>query len=492
MIDLQRMETLYRLYGSYSRVAKELRASRNTVKKYLRQLEEVRAGTRTEILPNNREIHPPRRVLSPEAILMIHSLLEENLTHPKKQRMNCRQIHRKLVQSDFSVSYSTVHREIQIWKNSKNHREVYILQEPEPGYRAEFDWGELDLNINGIWTHFFIAVMVLTDSLYRFARIYHRESQQEVLDAHIQFFREIGSIPQVIFYDNLRAVYDYPRKVFQESFINFSIFYGFSYEVCNPYSPHEKGTDEESVGFVRSQAFSDRVSFESYEEAQKWLISTLKEINSNPVYRRDIAPEKGLMREHATMHPLPSLEFSNYTVKSSKISKYSMVAFDHNFYSVPDTYRAYRITLKIYVDQINLVDGTTVIASHNRLFGKGMYSLNILHYLNTFERKPGALQHSMVITKVPEILQELYHQHYLSRPLEFLQILSLIKEISPEKLVDGIDYLIENRIVPGYDTLRLVLFDQFNPEVEKIEIIDPVVVCEPDLSVYDSLMRCAA
>ena len=51
MADVQRMVALYTLYGSYMRVAKELHSSRNTVKKYLRQVNEVREGTRVEILP---------------------------------------------------------------------------------------------------------------------------------------------------------------------------------------------------------------------------------------------------------------------------------------------------------------------------------------------------------------------------------------------------------------------------------------------------------
>ena len=48
MADIQQMATLYRLYGSYSQVARELHISRNTVKKYLRQLDEVREGLRPD------------------------------------------------------------------------------------------------------------------------------------------------------------------------------------------------------------------------------------------------------------------------------------------------------------------------------------------------------------------------------------------------------------------------------------------------------------
>ena len=143
MADVQQMATLYRLYGSYSQVARELHISRNTVKKYLRQIDEVRDGLRAEILPEKRTIHQPRRIVTQEIIDQVHSLVESNEHRPKKQRLNGRQIHRLLVQSGHQISYTTTKRLISDWKHDQKSREVFILQSPEPGYRAEFDWGEV-------------------------------------------------------------------------------------------------------------------------------------------------------------------------------------------------------------------------------------------------------------------------------------------------------------------------------------------------------------
>jgi len=492
MADVHQMATLYRLYGSYSQVARELHISRNTVKKYLRQFDEVREGLRTEILPDSRTIHQPRRIVTDEIIDQIHTLLESNKHRPRKQRMNGRQIHHRIVQSGHQISYTTTKRLIQEWKHDQKSREVFILQSPEPGYRAEFDWGEVTLNIQGIWTRFYLAVMVLTNSLFRFARIYQKESQQEVFDCHIQFFNEIQGIPDTIFYDNLLTVYNYPRKVYQDSFIRFAVHYGFSYDVCNIRSPHEKGTDEESVGYVRSQAFSERTSFTSFSEAQDWLIESLNKINQNHVYRRELTPIGGLVQEQERMKQLPSMEYSNYFTRGAKISKYSLVVFEGNYYSVPDTYRPRSITLKVHVDKIELTDGMAIIASHQRLYGKGNYSLDITHYLKTFEKKPGALRHSKVLSQLHEKILNLYKDYYLNSPLEFIEILKLMKATSPEGLISAIDHLTRNGIVPGYDTLRLFLYQDLNPMIEPFEIVDPVTVTEPDLTIYDQIMRCEA
>jgi len=491
MADIQQIVASYNRCGSLSQVARELHISRNTVKRYLRRVEEVRCGTRDEILPEDRNIQQPRRSVTDEILFFIHSLLEENLTRPKKQRMNGRQIHTRTVQMGYIIGYSTVRQIIASWNKTKSSREVFILQKPEPGYRAEFDWCEVSLQIKGIWTKVHMAVMVFTFSLYRFARLYHHETQQEVIDAHIKFFNETQSVPQYIYYDNLRAVYDYTHKVFQDKYLQFASHYGFSYEVCNPASPHEKGTDEESVSFIRRNAFGERVNFESLEEAQEWLESSLVRLNNSPVYRRSNTPIEALKEEKISMLPLPTLEYSNYLIKTSKISKYSFVTFDSNFYSVPDTYRQKHILLKASVDRIDFVADQVLIASHQRLYGKGEYSLNICHYLKTLSRKPGSLKHSMVMHQVHDTLQTLFETHYYNRPVEFLEILKLISDFSVEQLLAAVECLQKNHITPEYDTLRLILTRTPIPLVESLEVFDQVRVNEPNLAAYDQFMECA-
>jgi len=64
--------------------------------------------------------------------------------------------------------------------------------------------------------------------------------------------------------------------------------------ICNPGSPQEKGTDEQSIGYVRRMAFAERTSFDTLDDANAWLKQRLLEINSAPVHRRDLTPIEGL------------------------------------------------------------------------------------------------------------------------------------------------------------------------------------------------------
>lgn len=488
MSEIKRIVELYELHGSVRRVSRELGMSRNTVKKYLERVERVRQGDAEEILPQSREIRRPSPVVTLEIKEEIYRIVAENQNLPKKQRWNGKKIWNHLVRSGRSIGYSTVKRVIAEWKNGHKQRDVYILQDPEPGHRAEFDWGKTDLCIEGKWAKYPMATLVLNNSLYRFSCLYHRESFLEIVAAHLKFFEEIGGVPKTIFYDNMRTVIDPSTKEWNRRFLEFAVHYGFEPHACNIRSPHEKGTDEESIGYIRRTAFSEQNTFRSLEEANQHLAQKVSEINTHPVYRRKYVPSEGLMNEQATLAPVPTLEFSNYLSRSAQISKYSLVLFESNYYSVPDEYRGKFLTLKIFPERLEMVNGNQTIASHTRRFGKGDYSLDISHYLRTLRRKPGALPHSKVFHQVNAAIQRVFHQHYRNNPKEFLPILSLIRESSMEGLIYAIQTLEEHQMVPTFDTLKCVIRQQPYQMVEPLSLSCEVLVTEPNLSVYDNLM----
>ena len=489
MAEISRMVELYDVYRSYKRVARELGISRNTVRKYIQRVKEVQQGKAEEILPKNREIHQPTRVLTDPIRQSIHRYLESNLEKPRKQRLTAKRIWELLLKEGHVIGYTTVKTEVRRWKNQYSPREVYILQEPGKGQRAEFDWGDVSLAVGGIWSKYFLAVFVLPYSLYRFALLYSRESRQEVIQAHLEFFQEIRGVPDTIVYDRMAVVYDSVHHRIQEKFLEFSLHFGFTASVCNPASPHEKGTDEESVGYIRRIAFSEKTSFESLIEANLWLQECVHEMNTHPVYRRDQVPMEALENEREQMKPLPSLEYTNYELKRAKISRYSLVVCESNYYSVPDTYRPRSITLKVNYDSIELVDGDSVIAVHPRLTGKRQYSLNIAHYVKTFNRKPGAIRNAKVLAQIDTQLRDLFECYYRHNPREFLPILDLIRESSVEALSSAITTMNEGGIPVTLDTLRFFIHQQVYQMIEPLQLPVEIAVNEPDLQEFDRLME---
>ena len=489
MADIRRIIDLYDLHKSYRRVARELKISKNTVKKYVLKVKDVQGGLADEILPKNREITQPSRVLTEPVRQKIHEHLESNLERPKKQRITAKRIWELLVEDGHRIGYSSVKNEVIRWKRTDAPREVFILQEPRVGQRAEFDWGEATLSIGGTWQKFYLAVFVLPFSLYRFARLYHRSAHLEVVQAHTDFFHEICSVPESIFYDRMATVYDSRKGQFNEKFLELSMHFGFRPCVCNPASPNEKGTDEESVGYVRRATFGERSTFASLEEATQWLKMRLVEINTHPVYRRSNVPVEVLDQERDLMLPLPTLEYENYELRRATISRYSLVKYEGNYYSIPDTYRPRYITLKILVDQIEFLDGNAVIASHRRIAGKQKYSLDITHYIKTFHRKPGALANSKVLTQADKLIQELFNCYYRDDPKKFLPILDLMRETSPESFSSALAILSKQNIHPTCDSIRFFLHQTDVSAVEPFAFKGDFEVLEPDLAAFDHFME---
>lgn len=287
----------------------------------------------------------------------------------------------------------------------------------------------------------------------------------------------------------MAVVYDSVHHRIQERFLEFSLHFGFTPSVCNPASPHEKGTDEESVGYIRRNTFSEKTSFASLYEANLWLQESLHEMNLHPVYRRDQVPIEALENEREQMKPLPSLEYSNYDLKRAKISRYSLVIYENNYYSVPDTYRPRTITLKVNYDTIELVDGDSILATHPRLTGKRQYSLNIAHYVKTFHRKPDAIRNAKVLAQVDTQLKDLFECYYRNNPREFLPILDLIRESSVEALSAAITMMNEGGIPITPDTLRFFIHQQSYQMIEPLHLPVEIAVNEPDLQEFDRLME---
>jgi hypothetical protein len=59
---------------------------------------------------------------------------------------------------------------------------------------------------------------------------------------------------------------------------------------------------------------------------------------------------------------------------------------------------AYRaVTVKGYVDHVEVVDGSQVVARHGRSYGRDEHVLDPLHYLAALGRRPAALDHAPVL-----------------------------------------------------------------------------------------------
>jgi len=140
-------------------------------------------------------------------------------------------------------------------------------------------------------------------------------------------------------------------------------------------------------------------------------------------------------RDRARALPLPAHGFDPCIQQAARVDKYQTVQFDSNRYSVPRAC-AYRwVTVKGYIDRVEVVDGATAVARHKRSYGRNEQILEPLHYLATLGRRPAALDHAPVMRewRLPEsftrLRQSLEQRHGATAGArQFVRVLQLLAE----------------------------------------------------------------
>jgi transposase len=174
------------------RVAREMGVSRNTVRKYLRQSEPVRAPERQ---PRRC---PVRAHVAPRIEELVEGWRERTTA---KQRITGTRIHRQLVEEGLSVGTSLVRQVLR--EIARRQAEVFVPLVHRPGDGAQVDFFEVSVDVAGERRKAWKFLVRLMYSGRDFAWLYERCDQLSFLDGHVRAFWHFGSIPQRLIYDNL-------------------------------------------------------------------------------------------------------------------------------------------------------------------------------------------------------------------------------------------------------------------------------------------------
>jgi hypothetical protein len=119
------------------------------------------------------------------------------------------------------------------------------------------------------------------------------------------------------------------------------------------------------------------------------------------------------------------------------VDKYSFVRVDNHFYSVPDYLVGRNVMIKNYQSEIIVYSSVNKVCKHNKTESFLGTTVEIIHCLDTFMRKPGALKNSVAL-KSKEELKAIFDEYYTGREREFIDIL---KENHDKELPDVISAL---------------------------------------------------
>jgi len=106
---------------------------------------------------------------------------------------------------------------------------------------------------------------------------------------------------------------------------------------------------------------------------------------------------------------IPTRAFDPCVIQPGQADKYQTVRFDRNSYSVPRRWAFRTVSVKGYIDRVEVVGDGATVAAHTRSYGSGQKILDPLHFLGTLEKKPAALDHAPVYRdwQLPDAFAEL-------------------------------------------------------------------------------------
>lgn len=95
--------------------------------------------------------------------------------------------------------------------------------------------------------------------------------------------------------------------------------------------------------------------------------------------------------ERELLRRLPTEPFDTTLTLMPRVDRYAQIAVRCNQYSVPARFIGHRVRVKLSASAVTVFDRRTVVARHQRAVGKGVKVLDLDHYLEILQRKPGAL-----------------------------------------------------------------------------------------------------
>lgn len=423
---------------SLREISRELGVSRQTVTKIIREYEEALMSDRPaeavdEVLTTRPQYHSgPRRspVVTQEVRKIVSECLKENdrrrYGSMRKQRMSIHDIRRMLERKGFKVSYSSVSRCVRSLRQEAKprHTEAYIKQWYEPGSECEFDWGEVCLRIGGSQRKLYMAVFTLCHSNGRWAYLFRRQDTLAFMESHRDFIKEVGGVPRTMVYDNMRvAVKGFVGgKEPTPALLRMADYYGFSYRFCNARAGWEKGHVERSVGYVRSRAFDLDTEFSDFQAAQLHLAGVCAELNTEESSPSTSGKNESLADDLGALLPSPG-QIGCFEMRECSVDKLSTVCINGSHYSVPDRLVGLKVSVRLYSMRIAVYHDGACVAEHERSWEKGRWTLDIDHYLDTLERKSGAIGGSCALRQMPQEMRVLYDKHFRDSGKDFVALL---------------------------------------------------------------------
>jgi transposase len=400
MTQVKNIRDMYHTGKSVAEIARSLKVSEPTVRKYVGKDDFNAPLPVKETRPS--KLDPYKEVLT--------LWYEEDKVAWHKQRHTAQRAYDRLKEeTGFDGSYALVQRYVKELK-SKSSGSGYLDLVWPPG-SMQVDFGQADIDYRGKRCRIHYLVATFPYSNAGFAQIFFAENAECVCEGLVRIFAFAGGVPIRCVFDNATGI---GRRIMHgikltDVFGRFQLHYGFEVSFCNPNSGHEKGNVENKVGTLRRNLFVPIPKIDDLEAYNAQLLDECMDRAGAIHYRKGERGCKLFERDKGALRPLPAKPFFCIRYETYKTDKTGNVIVDGKYrYSTSPSLPMTPVIVGFKAFGVDIYDdGGKLIASHPRLYADGPdESIDPAASLRLLSKRPGAWGNSRVRLQLPHELVE--------------------------------------------------------------------------------------
>jgi transposase len=393
MLVVETIAKIRRAYFAQGKAIKEISRDLGISRKVVRKV--IRTGA-TEFR-YEREVQPLPKIGPWRDRL--DEMLTANDGKSARERLTLIRLFETLRGLGYVGSYDAVRRYAKAWHKDRGEATAaaYVPLSFAPGEAYQFDWSHEIVLVGGTTVTVKAAHVRLCHSRMLFVRVYPRETQEMVFDAHDRAFAFFKGTCSRGIYDNMKTavetVFIGKDRKFNRRFAQMCGHYLVEPVACTPASGWEKGQVENQVGLVRERFFTPRLRVKNLEELNAWLLDQC--VAYAKAHKHPERPEQTIWQAfEAERGALVACRgsFDGFHAVPASVSKTCLVRFDNNRYSVSSNAVGRPVEIHAYADRIVIRQDGVVVGEHRRSFGRGETVYDPWHYVPVLARKPGALR----------------------------------------------------------------------------------------------------
>lgn len=351
-------------------------------------------------LPREAEVAPRAKPRLEPVAGFIDEILRADRQAPRKQRHTAHRIYVRIREElpECAIAESTVRRYVQQQKEALGllNRETFVPQHYPYGVEAQVDWYEAVAELGAERERLLVFTMRSMASGGAFHCAYRHATQQAFLEAHELAFHYFGGVFQRLRYDNLGAavkrVLRGSRREETARFVAFRSHWRFASVFCLPgqQGAHEKGGVEGEVGTFRRNHWVPVPEARDLTALNQHLLRACQQDEHRLIAGREQTVGAAMLLERPHLLPPAEEGFALVEVSFPVVSSLGTVKVRTNAYSVPRP-AGTTVEAKIFPARVELWHQGQCVACHERCYGRQREILDLEHYLDVLEHKPGAL-----------------------------------------------------------------------------------------------------